>query len=71
MRPNELIEKAKSAKSPEELLEEAKTEGVEMTADEAAKAFARLNNSGELSDDLLDGVVGGISSDKAFLFFFF
>ena len=71
MRPNELIEKAKSAKSPEELLEEAKTEGVEMTADEAAKAFARLNNSGELSDDLLDGVVGGISGDKAFLFFFF
>lgn len=71
MRPNELIEKAKSAKSAEELLEEAKAEGVEMTADEAAKAFARLNNSGELSDDLLDGVVGGISGDKAFLFFFF
>ena len=55
----ELIEKAKTAKSPEELLEMAKAEGIEMTEDEAAKAFARLNNSGELADDELDNVSGG------------
>ena len=57
----EMIEKAKAAKSAEELLEVAKAGGVEMTADEAATYFAQLNpKSGELDDDLLDGVAGGI-----------
>lgn len=39
----EMIEKAKTAKSTEELLELAKANGVEMTADEAATYFAQLN----------------------------
>ena len=52
----ELLEKAKSA---EELLEMAKTEKIELTAEEAAKAFAELNKSGELSDEELDNVAGG------------
>ena len=56
----EMIEKAKAAKSAEELLEVAKAGGVELTADEAATYFAQLNpQSGELDDDALDGVAGG------------
>ena len=56
----EMIEKAKVAKSAEELLEIAKTNNIEMTADEAATYFAQLNpKSGELSDDDLDAVAGG------------
>ena len=56
----EMIEKAKVAKSVEELLEIAKANGVEMTAEEAATYFAQLNpKSGELDDDALDGVAGG------------
>ena len=56
----EMIEKAKAAKSVEELLEIAKVNGVEMTADEASTYFAQLNpKSGELNDDDLDSVAGG------------
>ena len=56
----EMIEKAKAAKSTEELLELAKASNVEMTADEAATYFAQLNpKSGELDDDDLDAVAGG------------
>ena len=56
----EMIEKAKAAKSAEELLEIAKANGVEMTADEATTCFAQLNpKSGELDDDDLENVAGG------------
>ena len=56
----EMIEKAKAVKSAEELLEIAKANGVEMTADEAATYFAQLNpKSGELDDDEIVGVSGG------------
>ena len=54
-----LLEKAKTAKSAEELLEMAKAEHIELTAEQAAKAFAELNKSGELSDEELDNVAGG------------
>ena len=57
----EMIEQAKAAKSAEELLEIAKANGMEMTADEAETYFAQLNpKSGELDDDMLDGVAGGV-----------
>ena len=60
---NEMIEKAKVAKSAEDLLEIAKANNVEMTADEAATYFAQLNpKSGEVSDDDLDSVAGGTCS---------
>lgn len=60
----EMIEKAKAAKSAEELIALAKESGVEMTADEAATCFAQLNpKSGELDDDELDSVAGGACSD--------
>ena len=56
----EMIEKAKEAKTAEELLALAKENGVEMTADEAATYFVQLNpKSGELDDDDLDAVAGG------------
>ena len=55
----EILEKAKAAKSAEELLALAKAEKVELTEEEAAKAFAELNKMGELSDEELDNVAGG------------
>ena len=61
----EMIEKAKIAKSAEELLALAKENNVEMTADEAATYFAQLNpKSGELDDDDLDAVAGGACADS-------
>ena len=59
----EMIEKAKAAKSAEDLLALAKENNVEMTADEAKTYFAQLNpTSGELNDDDLDSVAGGACS---------
>lgn len=55
----EMIEKAKTVKSAAELLELAKAEGVEMTAEEAEEYFAGLHKQGELSDEELDNVAGG------------
>ena len=56
----EMIEKAKAAKSTEELFALAKENNVEMTADEAATYFAQLTpKSSELDDDDLDGIAGG------------
>ena len=60
----ELLEKAKTAKTAEELLEMAKTEKIELTEEEAAKAFAELNKTGELSDEELDNVAGGCDEFK-------
>ena len=57
---NELLEKAKQAKSVEELLELAKANSMPMTEDEAKIAYARLHpTSGEVEDDELDNVSGG------------
>ena len=61
---DEILEKAKKAKSAEELLEMAKTEKIELTEEEAAKAFAELNKTGELSDEELDNVAGGCDEFK-------
>lgn len=55
----ELFEKAKAAKTAEELFEMAKAEHIELTEEQAAKAFAQLNKNGELSDEELDNVSGG------------
>ena len=59
---NEMIEKAKTAKSVAELLEMAKAEHIELTEEQAAKAFVELNKTGELSDEELDNVAGGCGS---------
>ena len=59
-----LIEKAKSAKTAEELIEFAKAVNIELSAEEATKAFAELHKSGELSDDELDNVAGGCGEEE-------
>ena len=57
---NEIRAKAKAAKTPEELIEIAKENDVEMT-EESAKAYFDLLHpkTGEMSDDELDNVSGG------------
>ncbi len=60
---DEMLEKAKTAKSAEELLAMAKAENINFTAEEAVKAFAELNKTGELSDEELDNVSGGCGRD--------
>ena len=59
----ELIEKAKRARSPEELSVLAKENGIELSEDKAKEYFERLNNSGELSDSELENVSGGGCND--------
>ena len=53
---NEMIEKAKTAKTAEELLEMAKAEHIELTEEEAKKAFEKLNKNCELSDECYDTI---------------
>lgn len=56
----EMIEKAKKAKSPDEILALAKENDWELTAQEANAYFEQLHApKGELSDDELDDVAGG------------
>lgn len=56
----ELIETARKAGSPEELLAFAKENGVEMTGEDAKNYFDQLHpKTGELSDNELDNVAGG------------
>ena len=55
----ELLEKAKQAKTAEELLAMAKAENIELTEEQAAQAFAKMNKNCELSDEELDNVSGG------------
>ena len=55
----ELIEKAKTAKSAEELLALAKANNVEMTEEEAKTYFEQLNANVTVSDEELDAVAGG------------
>ena len=55
----EMLEKAKSANTAEELAALARAEGIELSAEESAKVFANLCKSGELSDEELDNVSGG------------
>ena len=64
----ELIEKAKIAKTAEELLEMAKEESIEMSAEQAAEYFVTIHASGELSDEELDNVSGGCGSGDEPLF---
>ena len=60
MMNEEMITKAREAKSVEELIALAKENGIELTEEEAKEYFAKLNpTKGELSDDELDDVSGG------------
>ena len=55
----ELLKKAKTAKTAEELIEMAKEENIELTVEQATKALAKMNKNSELSDEELDNVAGG------------
>lgn len=55
---HEIVEKIKSAGSPDEVLAIAKECNVEMTPDEAKSYFEQIN-SHELDEDLLVNVSGG------------
>lgn len=59
MERTEVIEKAKQANSPEELLVLAKENNVTLSEEEAKKYFEKLHQSGELSDEELENVAGG------------
>ncbi len=54
-----LLEKAKQANSPEELLALAKENGYPLDEEGAKAYFEKIHKSGELSDDELDNVAGG------------
>lgn len=56
---NEMILKAKRAKSVEELLTLAKEYDVKMSTEEAGRYFEQWHKEGELSDAELDSVSGG------------
>lgn len=57
---SEIMEKAKQAKSADELLTIAKENGMEMTEEEAKAYYAQLHPaSGEIADDELENVAGG------------
>ncbi len=63
---SEMIKKAKSAKSVEELLEIAKANNVKLNSEDAVTYFAQLNpKCGELDDDELDNVAGGACSQAS------
>lgn len=56
---NEFIEKAKEAKSVEELMKLAAENGISLTEKEAQESFETMHKNGELGDDELDSVSGG------------
>ena len=58
----ELISKAKTARSAEELIKIAEGEGVKLEEKDAEAFFNKLNQSEELADDELDAVAGGCGS---------
>ena len=55
---NEIFEKLKAAKSADELVEIAKANGAEITAENAQKLFSQISG-GELSDEDLEKIAGG------------
>ncbi len=59
MTENDILKKAKEAKSVEELIEIAKDNGITLSREEAEEHFASLHKNGEIEDDELDSVAGG------------
>ena len=55
---NEIFEKLKAAKSAEELVEIAKANGAEITAEDAQTLFSQISG-GELSEDDLEKIACG------------
>ncbi|MCI8377020.1 MAG: hypothetical protein HFH72_00650 [Lachnospiraceae bacterium] len=63
MEKSEMIEKAKQANSPEELLVLARENDYPLDEEGAGELFERLHSSGEISDEELDNVSGGGCGD--------
>lgn len=62
---NEILAKAKAAKSPEELLKLARENDISDFTEENAKAyFEAIHKSGELVDEEIDVSAGGCGSPK-------
>ena len=61
---NEMIAKARTAASAEELRTMAKEKGLSLTEEEAGQYFAFLHTSGAMSDEELEAVSGGKGSNK-------
>ena len=59
MTHEELILKAREAKSAQEFLSLAKETGVELTEESAKAYYEQIHKKGELADDELDNVAGG------------
>ncbi len=55
----ELIEKARQAASPEEIMKIAEENDIYMVKEEAESIYKQLHTSGELSDSELESVAGG------------
>lgn len=55
-----IIAKLKEAKSVDEMIDLAKANGVELAKGKAQELFDKFNSNGELNDDILDSVAGGI-----------
>ena len=55
---NEILKKLKAAKSVEELVEIAKANGAEITAEDAQRLFSQISG-GELSDENAENLAGG------------
>ena len=61
------MEKVKQVASPEELLQLAKSEKIELTEENAKTLFDSLHAEGELSDTELDAVAGGGCGDPEYI----
>lgn len=58
---DEIIERAKQAKSADEFLALAEENGIELTAEEAKASFEQLHeSSNELDDEQLEQITGGM-----------
>lgn len=55
----DLMAKARTAKSAQELLQLAEDNGIELTAEQAEQYYDQLVSTAELADDELDNVSGG------------
>lgn len=64
----EMMNKIRGLKSPEEIMEFAKESGMIISPEKAKKCFDSMQNSGEISDDELENTVGGCGSHAASIY---
>lgn len=63
MNRQDLMFRARDAKSPEEIMQIAQTGGIAMPREGAQAMYDRFHREGMLSDDELDNVSGGCGKD--------